>query len=61
MSRHAAWLRMQAAGAQLLTWFAMSNELRRDWRKDMEGYTNLFYETIPSYAPLIDSYKEKSK
>lgn len=61
LSRHAAWLRMQAAGAQLLTWFAMSNELRRDWRKDMEGYTNLFYETIPSYAPLIDSYKVKSK
>lgn len=61
LSRHAAWLRMQSAGAQLLTWFAMSNELRRDWREDMEGYTKLFYETIPSYAPLIDSYKAQSK
>ncbi|MUG32596.1 MULTISPECIES: isochorismate family cysteine hydrolase YcaC [Psychrobacter] len=56
MSRNAAWLRMQQEGAQLLTWFAMSNELRRDWREDMEGYLNLFYEISTEYAPLVDSY-----
>ena len=59
LTRHTAWLRMQAAGAQLLNWFAMSNELRRDWRKDPVGYADLFYQTIPSYAPLIDSFKAK--
>lgn len=59
LTRHSAWMRMQSAGAQLLNWFAMSNELRRDWRKDPTGYTNLFYQTIPSYAPLIDSFKAK--
>lgn len=59
LTRHTAWLRMQAAGAQLLNWFAMSNELRRDWRKDPIGYADLFYQTIPSYAPLIDSFKAK--
>lgn len=59
LSRHAAWLHMQSAGAQLLNWFAMSNELRRDWRADMTGYAQLFYETIPSYAPLIDSYNSQ--
>lgn len=61
LSRHAAWLRMQSAGVQLLTWFAMANELRRDWREDMEGYTDLFYNTIPSYAPLIDSYNAETE
>lgn len=59
LTRHSAWMRMQAAGAQLMNWFAMSNELRRDWRKDPKGYADLFYQTIPSYAPLIDSYKAK--
>lgn len=56
ISRNAAWLRMQQEGAQLLTWFAMANELRRDWREDMEGYTQLFYEISTEYSPLIDSY-----
>lgn len=59
LTRHTAWLRMQSAGAQLMNWFAMSNELRRDWRKDPKGYADWFYQTIPSYAPLIDSYKSK--
>lgn len=59
ITRHSAWLRMQSAGAQLLNWFAMSNELQRDWRKDPVGYANLFYDIIPSYSPLIDSYNAK--
>ncbi|WP_296405877.1 isochorismate family cysteine hydrolase YcaC [Psychrobacter sp.] len=61
MARNAAWLRMQQSGAQLINWFAMMNELRRDWREDMEGYTNLFHEICPEYAPLIDSYNALSK
>lgn len=61
INRHSAWLRMQQGGAQLMPWFAMSNELRRDWREDMEGYTQLFYENIPAYAPLIDSYNQATK
>lgn len=56
LSRTAAWMRMQAAGAQMMNWFSVANELRRDWRQDMEGYTNLFHEILPSYAPLIDTY-----
>ncbi len=60
ISRNAAWLRMQQGGAQLLTWFAMANELRRDWREDMAGYTELFHDIIPEYAPLIDSYQAVS-
>ncbi|OAU96110.1 Nicotinamidase family protein YcaC [Moraxella catarrhalis] len=47
---------MQQEGAQLLTWFAMANKLRRDWREYMEGYTQLFYEINTEYSPLIDSY-----
>ncbi|WP_350656062.1 isochorismate family cysteine hydrolase YcaC [Psychrobacter sp. S1-30-MNA-CIBAN-0213] len=56
LSRTSAIDRMVAAGAQPLTWFAVANEIRRDWREDMEGYLDLFYQTIPAYAPLIDSY-----
>ena len=37
VTRHSAWLRMQAAGVQLLNWFGMACELHRDWRNDVEG------------------------
>jgi len=37
ITRHSAWLRMQAAGAQLMNWFGMACELHRDWRNDIEG------------------------
>src|SRR3954447_18071900 len=36
-TRDAAWLRMQAAGVQLMTWFGMACELHRYWRNDVEG------------------------
>src|SRR5688500_2393002 len=35
MTRNAAWDRMSAAGAQLMTWFGMACELHRDWRNDV--------------------------
>jgi len=55
-TRESAWLRMQAAGAQLMTWFAMACELHRDWRNDVEGLGALFAEHLPSYKNLITSY-----
>ncbi|QOR74077.1 hydrolase [Cruoricaptor ignavus] len=56
LTRNAAWLRMQNAGAQLVNWFAIANEMRRDWREDMPGYLELFKRNIPAYKPLVDSY-----
>ena len=54
--RHAAWLRMQAAGAQLVNWFSVASELHRDWRNDIEGLGNLLSSHLPAYRNLITSY-----
>jgi hypothetical protein len=35
--RHAAWVCMSAAGAQLMNWFSVACELRRDWRNDISS------------------------
>jgi nicotinamidase-related amidase len=48
VTRHAAWLRMQAAGVQLMNWFGMACELHRDWRNDVEGLGTLFSNHIPN-------------
>ncbi|MEL6113850.1 isochorismate family cysteine hydrolase YcaC [Photobacterium sp. SP02] len=56
MTRDAAWDRMSAAGAQLMTWFGLACELHRDWRNDVEGLGNLFSNHIPDYRNLINSY-----
>lgn len=56
MTRDAAWDRMSAAGAQLLTWFGAACELHRDWRNDVEGLGALFSNHIPDYRNLINSY-----
>ncbi|SEL28655.1 Nicotinamidase-related amidase [Colwellia chukchiensis] len=56
MTRDAAWQRMTAAGAQLMTWFGLACELHRDWRNDIEGLGNLFSNHIPDYRNLINSY-----
>jgi nicotinamidase-related amidase len=56
ITRHSAWLRMQAAGAQLMNWFAMACELHRDWRNDIEGLGALFSNYIPNYRNLMTSY-----
>lgn len=56
VTRHAAWARMAAAGAQLMNWFSVACELHRDWRNDIEGLGNLLSNHIPAYRNLITSY-----
>lgn len=56
MTRDAAWQRIAAAGAQLMTWFGTACELHRDWRNDVEGLGTLFSNHIPDYRNLITSY-----
>lgn len=56
LTRDAAWERMSAAGAQLMTWFGVACELHRDWRNDIEGLGTLFSNHIPDYRNLINSY-----
>ena len=55
-TREAAWSRMAAAGAQLMSWFGVACELHRDWRNDIEGLGALFSSHLPSYRCLITSY-----
>ena len=59
VTRHAAWLRMQAAGVQLMSWFAVACELHRDWRNDIEGIGELFSSRIPNYRNLMTSYSAR--
>ncbi len=61
MTRDAAWSRMTAAGAQLMTWFGLACELHRDWRNDVEGLGTLFSNHIPDYRNLITSYTTLTK
>ena len=56
VTRHAAWSRMEAAGAQLMSWFGVACELHRDWRNDIEGLGALFSNHIPNYRNLMTSY-----
>ncbi len=56
ITRHAAWDRMSAAGAQMMTWFGAACELHRDWRNDIEGLRALFSNHIPDYRNLISNY-----
>ena len=60
-AREAAWMRMTAAGAQLLNWFAVACELHRDWRNDMEGLAGLCAKYLPSYANLITNKNYQGK
>jgi len=56
ITRQAAWDRMMAAGAQLMTWFGVACELHRDWRNDVTGLGTLFSNHIPDYRNLMTSY-----
>ena len=56
VTRNAAWLRMQAAGVQMMSWFGVACELHRDWRNDVEGLGALFSKYIPNYRNLMNSY-----
>lgn len=60
ITRDAAWDRMSAAGAQLLTWFGAACELHRDWRNDIDGLGQLFSSHIPDYRNLIHSYVQNT-
>jgi nicotinamidase-related amidase len=55
-TREAAWARMAAAGAQLMSWFGVACELHRDWRNDIEGLATLFANHLPAYKNLMTSY-----
>lgn len=59
VTRHSAWDRMSAGGAQLMSWFGVACELHRDWRNDIEGLGALFSNHIPDYRNLITSYLAK--
>lgn len=61
VTRNASWLRMQAAGVQLMSWFGVAGELHRDWRNDIEGLGALFSKYIPNYRNLMTSYAVMSK
>ena len=56
VTRDAAWRRMEAAGAQMMSWFGVACELRRDWRNDIEGLGRLFSNHIPDYRNLMAAY-----
>lgn len=49
LTRDSAWRRMEAAGAQLMTWFGMACELHRDWRNDIE----IRVRCSPTISPTI--------
>ncbi|MCG3203160.1 MAG: putative hydrolase YcaC [Gammaproteobacteria bacterium] len=53
---HTARLRMHAVGVQLMNWFGMACEPRRDWRNDTEGPGTLFSNHIPNYRDLMTTY-----
>jgi hypothetical protein len=50
---------MEAAGAQLMSWFGVACELHRDWRNDIEGLGRLFSNHLPAYRNLITSHNAK--
>ncbi|SMB25088.1 putative hydrolase [Serratia proteamaculans] len=58
LTRQSAWSRMEAEGAQLMTWFGVACELHRDWRNDVEGLGALFANHIPDYRNLMTSYSK---
>jgi nicotinamidase-related amidase len=58
-SREAAWLRMTAARAQLVNWFAAASELHRDWRNDVEGFGKLLVEHTPIYKALMTTHRAR--
>ena len=60
-TQQAAWARMEAAGAQMMSWFGVACELHRDWRNDIEGLGTLFSNHIPNYRNLMTSYFAKTK
>ncbi|WP_193074305.1 isochorismate family cysteine hydrolase YcaC [Pseudomonas sp. FME51] len=61
VTRDGAWMRMQAAGVQLLNWFAVAGELHRDWRNDIEGFGGILANHLPHYSNLMQSFTAQQK
>jgi nicotinamidase-related amidase len=61
ITRQASWDRMSAAGAQLMSWFAVACELHRDWRNDIAGLAKLCSDHISDYSNLIVSHNALSE
>lgn len=55
ITRYSAWGRMQQAGAQLISWFAVAGELQRDIRNEYEGLAETLGQAVPDYANLYAS------
>jgi nicotinamidase-related amidase len=60
-SRQAAWMRMAAAGVQLVNWFSASSELHRDWRNDIAGFGKLLSDHTPIYRGLMAGFQSAKK
>ncbi|KAK2738634.1 hypothetical protein FQN57_006952 [Myotisia sp. PD_48] len=56
-TREAAHKRMVQHGVQLMNWAAISAELHRDWRKDIQGFGELWKDYVPKYWALMQSYE----
>ena len=50
LTRHSAWSRMSAAGAQLMTWFAVACELHRGWPTTSRDWQPCFRAASPTIA-----------
>ena len=61
ITRQSSWDRMSAAGAQLMSWFAVACELHRDWRNDIAGLAKLCSDHISDYCNLITSHNALSE
>ncbi|OJJ42550.1 hypothetical protein ASPZODRAFT_104949 [Penicilliopsis zonata CBS 506.65] len=57
-TREAAHKRLQQHGVQLLNWAAISSELQRDWRRDVQGFGELWRKYVPGYWCLMQSYSQ---
>lgn len=58
-TRNAALMRMQQAGAQMTSWFALASELQRDWRHDGPGLTKILMDHLPEYNAISVAYNAK--
>ena len=52
-TRNAAIARMQQAGAQMITWFAMASELQRGWRDNGDGLKKIYCDHLLEYDALV--------
>ncbi len=57
--RESALLRMTHVGAIMMSWFAVSAELQRDWRRDTgQRLAQLYAERVVAYGNLISSHNK---